>query len=146
VTHRHLFYITWTLCGIGLCQLAGCGAGATDPPRQSVQDAFRNGQAALEQGNHNSAESQLRFAIESGALQPDDYCQALMLHGVALARLQRFDEAYASLDRATQGAADLASVQAARAAVLQLQGKTAEADRAFAEAKKLNPQVKPFKK
>jgi tetratricopeptide (TPR) repeat protein len=131
---------------LALCGLVGCGSSALPPPRQSAQEAFRAGLSALAGGDNATAEQQLKSAVDSGALPADDFCEALVSRGLALARLTRFEEAHASLDRAEQGTPDVARLLAARAAVLRRQGKTAEADRAFASAKQLNPQTKALDK
>jgi tetratricopeptide (TPR) repeat protein len=143
MTHDSFPRIAWPLLCLAIWTIAGCGAAPSFVPRESAKASLQQGREALAKGNFAEADSALRSAIDSRGLQPDDLCDAMTLRSRALAQLDRFDEAHALLDQAAQGAADLAAIHATRAEVFRRQGKAALADRAFADAKKLNPQIRP---
>jgi len=142
MTHDSRQRIVWPLLGFALCAIAGCGAAPSSVPRESAKASLQQGRAALANGDFAEADIALLSAIDSRGLQADDLCEALTLRSRALAQLDRFDESHALLDQAAEGAADLAAIHATRAEVFRKQGKAADADRAFADAKKLNPQIR----
>ncbi|MCI0333059.1 MAG: hypothetical protein L0228_07540 [Planctomycetes bacterium] len=123
--------------------LVGCGGGTTSVSRVEANAAYQEGVAALDERNYQAALDKLTIAADSGWLNPDFAVDAIAKRAVANAALGNFTVAGVDLDR-IQSAPDQSIVLAAKAFVLQKQGRTAEAGYALKQAKRLNPAIRPF--
>lgn len=128
-----------------LVALAGCGGGSgpTGVGREDASKALRDGLTAFDGHDYQKAADQLSTAIDAGWLNPDLATEAVVKRAVCRANLRDFAGAEADLDR-VKNAPDQGSVLAAKAYVLARQGRTAEAKQVFAQAKRIDPLVKPF--
>jgi tetratricopeptide (TPR) repeat protein len=124
--------------------LIGCGGSSASVNRESATKAYRAGLAAFEQQNYQATLENLTIAIGSGYLNPDLSIDALAKHAVANAALGNFDSANVDLER-MKNAPDQSLFWAAKAFVLTKRGDTAEAAAALQQAKRLNPNLEPFK-
>lgn len=142
------FSLTASVFALSLAFLTGCGGPRTADPEAlaSAQVAYDNAVAEIEAGNHESAVPLLENALApGGGLPPDVFTEGLVQRAICYARLERFDEALADLDIASQGASDMSAVHVARAFVFKKQGKTKESSQEMSAAKKINRKARPVK-
>lgn len=132
----------------GTVAMVGCGGSpAIDADSlASAQQSYDQAIEAIGEGDHEAAATLLDAALEpGGGLPPDIYSDARIQRAVCFARLERFEEAHADLDVASQGAADMASVHVARSFVFKKEGKNADSASEMSAAKKINRKSKSIK-
>ena len=112
----------------------------------SAQRAYDDAVVAFKVGDDELALTLLDAALGPGSgLPPDIYTDALVKRAVCRARAEQYDDALADLEIASQGAADMSLVHAARSFVYKKQGKSTAASAEMSAAKKINRRVKAFR-
>ena len=124
--------------------MTGCGNEISPGEIRSSESAYDNGNKAFAAGDFQRAKDEYTAAIDGGGLYVDLYVEARVKRAVALAALGECGAAHEDLDAVLEGAADLASVYAARSFVFEKEGDTANAKQAFQQARRINPQVEKF--
>jgi Flp pilus assembly protein TadD len=128
--------------------LLGCGPSKTIAPETaaSAQASYDEAMAQIETKEYESAVAALDLALTpGGGLPADIYTNARIERAKCLARLERFDEAHADLEVASQGTISEAVVRAVRAFVYKCEGKDAEASKEMAAAKKIDRRIKTIR-
>lgn len=124
-----------TALAIGTAAAMLCAAGEG---RAQGLDAVREGNAHLDRGSAAAAVARYRAAVRDAAAAPVAYYNL----GVALARLEQFEEAARSFARAAQAASadrEKARAHYNRGVVLARAGDLRESLRAFMEALRRDP-------
>ena len=134
-----LFPTLWLLM---LALLGGCGGGASSSTVASSEGSVTKGLEAADKEDWAAAETELSAAIANGALQPDMSEKAMLNLAKARIALGKLDDAAKDIAQLEQGAAEMDQVWLVKCALAIKQGDSAKAKSAFAEAKKLNPDVK----
>lgn len=142
-------FLCLSICFLLSFVLFGCSSGKTKIDADklaSAQHAYDQALDSIADGDHESAATLLDAAlVPGGGLPPDIYTAARVQRAVCFARLDRFDEAHADLDVASEGAADMAAVHVARSFVFKKQGKSTESASEMSAAKKINRKAKSIK-
>jgi tetratricopeptide (TPR) repeat protein len=131
-----------------LASVVLCGCGGSEKraalDRAQANKACSEAEAAFEKRDYQAALDGFTAAIESGWLHPDRLSSAHLRRAVSRAAVGDPAAALAELDELAKFGEDPSAVLAARAFVLKKQGKAAEANAAFQQARRLNPAVRPF--
>ena len=122
--------------------LLGCGSQVED--RSDVMASYNVGIEAFAKDQHEEANKAFTAAIDRGGLAVDQFVDAHVRRAVSRAKLGNAAGAHADLDVVEQGAPNLDVVYAARAFVLQSEGKSSEAAAMMSKARARNPDVKAF--
>jgi Flp pilus assembly protein TadD len=135
------------LACLGFLVAAGCSAPGSEHEDSRVSAYKANAEAlvAFEAKDYATAEPGFVAAIESGVLNPDVYCQAVVRLAVCHGSAGKYDEALAELDKLGPAAGNQDEIYAARAFVLAKQGKAADARTALGKARQFNRSVQEFK-
>lgn len=120
----------------------GCRKQADPKVFATAEAAYNAAVDKMEKLDFSGAADDLTRAFEARGLNVDMYCDALVRRAQCFARLKRFDEALADVDRAAQGSPQMDEVHRTQAFVFKKQGKLAEAGAAMREARKLNASIK----
>ena len=131
--------VTW------LALLMGCGDSGKVIDPTTLADAQNSYDMAMDEiaaKNTEEALTHLDVALQPGAGLPADiYVDARIQRAICLARVDRFADAHADLDNASEGAGDMSAVHAARSFVFSKEGKGTESKQAMRDAKKINKSV-----
>ena len=134
-----LFHMVWVLM---LAFSGGCGGGASSSSVATSEGSVAKGLEAADKGDWAAAETELSAAIAAGALQPDMAEKALLNLAKARIELGKFDDAAKDIAQLEQGAAEMDQVWLVKCSLALKKGDVTGAKSAFAEAKRLNPDVK----
>lgn len=127
-----------------------CGCGGPSPEALKTQGAmasFNEGNAAFDLRKFDEAKQKLLLAVEPGALTEDFRQLALARLAISQAATGEADAGLASIGEIEKAGFvdDEVGFLVAKSYVLQKSGNRAAAQQAFQKARRLNPQVKPFK-
>jgi hypothetical protein len=135
------------LACLGFLVAAGCSAPGSENEDARVSAYAANAEAIKAFGAKDYAAAEPGFvaAIDSGVLNPDIWCQAVVRLAVCRGAAGKHDEALAELDKLGPAASNQDEIYAARAFILGKQGKAADARVALAKARQLNRAIQEFK-
>jgi Tfp pilus assembly protein PilF len=138
------FNTLWNLTtAVWLVLLLGCGGGSG--PSSTAVDAsaaLTRGLEALDQKDWIKADNELTAAISTNLLTGDTFEEAMLARITARIEGGQLDGAASDIQQMEQGAAAMDRVLASKASLLVKKGDKAEARKVFAEAKKMNRNVK----
>ena len=115
----------------------GCQKQAAPDVFANSQNSYAEAQTLIQNKEYEAAVELLTAAITGGGLDPEFFGQARLQRATCLARLGRYQEAYADLEIAAQGAAP-DQVHLVRCFVYEKEGKKSEAADEFRKAKSFN--------
>lgn len=136
-----------TLSKILLAVLLVVACGCSKPQVGEEDTASAEGnlvaaQTALESGDYASALPKLTAAIESPALNVDQYVEALLLRAQCYISTGEVRNAEADIAEAEQGASDGALLNYTKALLYYKRGNTGAGNKAFSAARKIDPSLK----
>ena len=127
--------------------LPGCSSaedrGADE--RRASYASYQEALAAFQAKRYDAAEAIFTAAIDGGGLNFDILCEAHIKRAVCRAAAGQFDEALAELQEVEDHGGDLAAVEAARSFVFRRQRNEAGARAAWVKARRLNPNIEPYR-
>ncbi len=129
--------VTLLCLGLGLA-MAGCKGSVSESSHRNAQVAFDEASTLVQSADYAGALPLLEKAIGAGGLPADVYADALLLRSRCYAQTGDLQKAEEDLNHAEQGSPNPAQFQIAKGTLLLKQGKKAEADAAFKNAKKLD--------
>lgn len=116
---------------------------------QVPADSIKRGQVAFDEaiqllsaGKHADAKLLLDQSIESGGLAADQLAEALLCRAQCHAEEGNMELALKDLEHAEQGSPNQARYLVVKGSLLRKQGKKAESDAAFREAKRIDKSIK----
>ncbi|MCR9296655.1 MAG: tetratricopeptide repeat protein [bacterium] len=138
---RLLWFHSFLLAGL-TCLLAGCGDSVPSTEIASAQEAFDQAQERMSADDTAAALPLLDQAIAGVGLDAEQYGTAVLWRAQCHAESGNLEQAEADLAEAEQGPVDEALLFFTRGVVFTAQGNEAEARKAFAQARKLDPSLK----
>jgi len=122
----------------------GCGGSVVQEDTiATAQNDYDQAVAAFDEENYPQARILLDQALDNAAgLNPDIYVDALLKRSICLSMAEEFEAAAADINEAEQGATDMAEVFVARGVMFSKQGDDTKAKAEFANAKKLDSNIR----
>lgn len=115
--------VTALAIACALCAAACDKVDTVGPITRSSLDAIEDGKAKMAAGDYSAARALFTTAVSAGGIQPDMYCEARIQQATCAAKLGDFDDALAIVNELSQGAPDIARVDALRKKILSLRDK-----------------------
>ncbi len=125
------------------CGCSGSGTTETEDKRQTAAAAYENAQTAFTSKDYAKAKEAYDIALKGG-LYSDLIGPARVRQAVCLAELGDIDGAMQEIIALEGGAPNIDEVLSAKSYILAKQGKAAESKAAWAQAIKINRNVKKF--